>query len=308
MIEAARKYNVRVQVGFQNRSGKNVKDAIKFLHDGGIGDIYMARGLCLKPRDSFGLAPDTTPPASLHYDMWLGPAPWRQYNEKHVVYNWHWFWNTGNGDTGNQGPHEFDLARWGMNKNEHPVSVYSAGGIYGIDPKECDQETPNTQSSIFRYSDGKILEFETRGRFTNGESDIDVRVGNIFYGTEGYLELYGEDASTWKAFRQREKVAFAGSGDTKKTPADPTFMAAPGGSEHWANFIDAIRSGKDETLNCNIKEGFYSSALPHLANISYRMKRELKFRGDIEKFVNDPEADAMLSRTYRKPYIVTEEI
>lgn len=308
MIEAARKYNVRVQVGFQNRSGKNVNDAIKFLHDGGIGDVYMARGLCLKPRDSFGKIPDTPPPASLHYDMWLGPAPWRQYNEKHVVYNWHWFWATGNGDTGNQGPHEFDLARWGMNKNEHPVSVYSAGGIYGIDPNDCDQETPNTQSSTFTYSDGKIIEFETRGRFTNSESDIDIRVGNIFYGTEGYLELYGEDASIWKAFRHREKVAFAGSAPGKKAQEDPTFMAAPGGSEHWANFIDAIRSGKDDTLNCDIKEGFYSSVLPHLANISYRLKRELKFRGDTEKFVNDPEADKMLTRDYRKPYVVGEQV
>ncbi|MCG7853952.1 MAG: Gfo/Idh/MocA family oxidoreductase, partial [Methanosarcinaceae archaeon] len=124
MIEAARKYNVRLQVGFQNRSGNNLNQAMKFLHDGGIGEIYMARGLCLKPRDSFGIAKDSIPPASLHYDMWLGPVSWRQYNEKRAHYNWHWFWDTGNGDTGNQGPHEFDVARWGMNKNEHPVSVY----------------------------------------------------------------------------------------------------------------------------------------------------------------------------------------
>ena len=121
MIEAARKNNVRLQVGFQNRSGSNMKEAMKFLHDGGIGEVYMARGLCINPRDSFGIAPDSTPPASLHYDMWLGPAPWRQYNEKHVHYNWHWFWATGCGDTGNQGPHQFDVARWGLSKNEHTV-------------------------------------------------------------------------------------------------------------------------------------------------------------------------------------------
>ena len=172
MIEASRKYNVRVQTGTQNRSIRNVIEAIKFLHDGGIGDIYMAKGLCYKPRDSFGIAKDSTPPASLHYDSWLGPAPYRQYNEKRLHYNWHWFWDTGNGDTGNQGPHQFDIARWGLNKNEHPVSVYSTGGIYGIDPDECAQETPNTQSSIFKYRDGKILEFETRGRYTNGESSL----------------------------------------------------------------------------------------------------------------------------------------
>lgn len=308
MIEAARKYNVRVQIGFQNRSGKNLNEAMKFLHDGGIGDIYMARGLCLKPRDSFGIAPDSEPPASLHYDMWLGPVEWRPYNEKKGHYNWHWFWATGNGDTGNQGPHEFDVARWGMNKNEHPVSVYSTGGIYGIDPKECAQETPNTQSSLLKYSDGKIIEFETRGRYTNDESSIGIRIGNIFYGTEGYLELYGESATPWKAFRKREKTAFAGSKEGKIKNEDPTFMAAPGGTEHWANFLDAIRSGKDETLNCDVQQGHYSCVLPHLANISYRLGRELKFDGKTERFVNDKQADALLTRQYRKPYIVPGKI
>jgi predicted dehydrogenase len=308
MIEASRKYNVRVQVGFQNRSGKNLNEAIKFLHDGGIGEIYMARGLCLKPRDSFGIAPDSDPPATLHYNQWLGPVTWRSYNEKRGHYNWHWFWDTGNGDTGNQGPHEFDIARWGMSKNEHPVSVYSAGGIYGIDPQECAQETPNTQCSVFKYHDGKILEFETRGRYTNDESDIGIRIGNIFYGTEGYLELYDESATPWKAFRKRGKVAFAGSKEGRSEPDDPTFMAAPGGSEHWANFLDAIRSGKDETLNCDIKEGYYSSVLPHLANISYRLGRELRFNGETEKFINDPQADKMLTREYRSPYIVPEKV
>ena len=308
MIEAARKYNVRVQVGFQNRSGKNLNEAMKFLHEGGIGDVYMARGLCLKPRDSFGIAPDSEPPATLHYDQWLGPCEWRQYNEKKGHYNWHWFWATGNGDTGNQGPHEFDVARWGMNKNEHPVSVYSTGGIYGIDPKECAQETPNTQTSVLKYSDGKIIEFETRGRFTNDESSIGIRIGNIFYGTEGYLELYGESASPWKAFRKREKTAFAGSKEGKSENEDPTFMAAPGGSEHWANFLDAIRSGKDETLTCDVQEGHYSCVLPHLANISYRLGRELKFDGKTERFVRDKQADALLTRQYRKPYIVPEKV
>ena len=305
MIEASRKYNVRVQVGFQNRSTSNVMDAIKFLHDGGIGDVYMARGLCIKPRDSFGIAKDSEPPATLHYDRWLGPAQWRGYNEKRGHYNWHWFWDTGNGDTGNQGPHQFDVARWGLNKNEHPVSVYSTGGIYGIDPKECAQETPNTQSSIFKYEDGKMLEFETRGRYSNGESSLDIRIGNMFYGTEGYLELNG---GTWKAFRKREKEPFAGSAinESNKSASDSLVgSSAPG---HWINFIDAIRSGNSSDLNCDIREGFYSSALPQMANISYLLGRELKFMGDYEKFANDPEADTMLTRNYRKPYVVPDEV
>ena len=301
MVEFARRYNRRVQVGFQNRSIENVMQAIKFLHEGGIGNVYMARGLCFKPRDSFGIAKDSTPPATLHYDRWLGPAPYRPYNEKRGHYNWHWHWDTGNGDTGNQGPHQFDVARWGMNKNEHPVSVFSTGGIYGFGPDECSQETPNTQTSVFKYKDGTVLEFETRGLYTNEEASQGIQIGNIFYGTEGYLEI---DGSNWKAFRKREKEPFAGSKQTQAKPADPSFLAPPGGTAHYANFIDAIRSGKNETLHCDIKEGFYSSALPLLANISYRLGQELKFNGEKEKFVNNSKADAMLTREYRKPYVV----
>jgi predicted dehydrogenase len=302
MVEAARKYNVRVQVGLQNRSIPQVMQAIKFLHDGGIGEVFMAKGTCYKPRDSFGIAKDSEPPASLHYDMWLGPCQWQPYNEKKVHYNWHWHWNTGGGDTANQGPHQFDIARWGMNKNEHPVYIYSTGGLYGIDPKECSQETSNTQTSLFKYKDGKVLEFETRGRYTNAEGGLDIRIGNIFYGTEGYLEING---SQWQAFRQRETKPFAGSTVGDK-PTD--FMAPPGGGGHYANFIDAIRDGKNETLHCDIYEGYMSAVLPALANISYRLGRHLIFNGATEKFVKDKEADKMLTRIYRKPYVVPEVV
>ncbi len=323
MIEAARKYNVRVQVGFQSRSGNNMQEALKFLHDGGIGEVYMARGLCYKFRDSYGIAKDSTPPASFHYDRWLGPAPYRPYSEKRSHYCWHWYWDTGNGDTGNQGPHQFDIARLGLNEITHPVSVYSAGGIYGFNQDErtaenstpgymvygdveafghdkTSQETPNIQSSIFKYADGKMLEFETRSRFTNMESSADISVGNIFYGSEGYIEIKDESARPWKAFRNREKVPFAGSKEDKKEQDNI--------ADHYSNFLDAIRSGKDDKLNCNIIEGFYSSALPHLANISYRLGRELKFMGDYEKFANDPEADTLLTRVYRKPYVIAEDV
>ncbi len=306
MIEASRRYNVRVQSGFQNRSVSNIIEAMKFLHSGGIGEVYLARGLCYKPRDSFGIAPDSEPPASLHYDQWLGPAPWRRYNEKRSHYNWHWFWDTGNGDTGNQGPHQFDFARWGLNKNEHPVSVYAAGGIYGIDPAECAQETPNTLSCSFRYSDGKMLEFETRGRYTNNETDVDISIGNIFYGTEGYLELKGEAGRPWKAFRKREKEAFAGS-DVSADHKEGT-LSGSGGEGHFSNFVDSIRSGKNEDLNCDITEGHYSCVLPHLANISYRLGRELKFDGKNEKFTGDAEADALLTQKYREPYVVSDKV
>jgi len=306
MIEASRKYNVRVQVGFQNRSSQKVQAAIRFLHEGGIGEVFMARGLCLKPRKFFGLAEDGIPPESLHYDMWLGPAAYQAYNEKRLHYNWHWHWNTGNGDTGNQGPHQFDLARWGLQKNEHPVSVYSTGGIFGWGPDVCSQETPDTQSSVFKYSDGKILEFETRGRATNAESSLGIRIGNIFYGTEGHLEL--DNNGKWIAFREGEKEAFAGSEQKEETePADPTFMKAPPVTGHSGNFVDAIRAGDNNGLYCDIREGHYSSVLPHLASISCRLGRQLKFMGEYEKFAADDEANTMLTN-YRKPYVVPKDV
>jgi predicted dehydrogenase len=319
MVEAARKYNLRVQVGMNNRSSANVIEAIKFLHDGGIGEVYMARGLCYKARDSYGMANDSTPPAAFHYDRWLGPAPWRPYNEKRSHYCWHWYWDTGNGDTGNTGPHQLDIARWGLKKNEHPVTVYSAGGLFGLKKEESSpdkktpgvmvyggveaygtdkttQETPNIQTCTFKYKDGTMLEFETRGRYTNHEGSKGNEVGNIFYGADGYLEIYND---TWKAFRKREKEPFAGSKEGEM----------PKGANHYTNFLDAVRAGNNDLLHCDIAEGVLSSDLPHLANISYRLGRVLEFNGAAEKFVNDPEADAMLSRKeYRKPYILPEKV
>jgi predicted dehydrogenase len=319
MVEAARKYNRIVQVGLNNRSSVNVMEAIKFLHDGGIGDLFMARGTCYKARDSYGIAKDSEPPAKFHYERWLGPAPMRPYNEKRSHYCWHWYWDTGNGDTGNTGPHQLDIARWGLRKNEHPGSVYSAGGIFGLkkQPSPPDkmtpgkmaygdvetygnemsaQETPNTQTTVFKYNDGTILEFETRGWYTNQEGYKGNEAGNLFYGTEGYLEILGD---TWRAFRKREKEPFTVSNENTVSPPE----------NHYINFIEAVRAGKNDLLHCDIKEGVMSSDLPHLANISYRLGRELHFNGAAEKFVNDAEADAMLTRKeYRKPYVLPDKV
>jgi predicted dehydrogenase len=309
MIEAARKYNRIVQVGFNNRSAPKVMEAIKFLHDGGIGKVFMARGLCIKPRNSFGIAKDSAPPETLHYDMWLGPVTWRAYNEKRDLYNWHWFWDTGNGDTGNQGPHQFDIARWGLNKNEHPVSIHSMGGIYGWSSDECAQETPDTQSSVVKYKDGTMLEFETRGRESNGEGSLGLKVGNIFYGKEGYLEL-DNGGSAWAAYHNGENKPFTGSKSEKKINTD-TSLTGPSGTEHFANFLNAVHSGNYHDLHCDINEGFFSTVLPLAANISYRLKRGLEFMGadmDRERFINDPEANEMLTRIYRPPYIVPNEV
>lgn len=313
MVEAWRKYGNRMQVGLNNRSSASVRKAIDFLHQGGIGEVYMARALVLKARDSYGMSKDGSPPATFHYDRWLGPAPLRPYNEKRSHYTWHWYWDTGNGDTGNTGPHQLDIARWGMQKDEHPDSVYSTGGLFGFTQNEGKtpgtmvyggvetyghdktfQETPNTQTAAYTYSDGKIIELETRGRYTNHEGSQGQEVGNIFYGTEGWLELRGD---TWKAFRRREKHPFAQSKKSDRSRGN-----------HWANFLEAIRSGKDQDMNCDIREGHLSTTLCHLANISYKLGRSLKFTGATEKFIDDSEADDMLTRNYRKPYVVPKMV
>ncbi len=322
MIEAARRYNRLVEVGFQNRSLQNVRQAMKFLQDGGIGEVYMARGLCFKPRDTIGKVPDgigsgpqykyfvwNNPGENynedymsrVNYDLWLGPAPKRPFNYNRFHYNWHWNWDYGCGDIGNQGPHQFDVARWGINKNEHPVKISSLGGYFAFD---SDQQTPNTQTAIFKYADGKILQFEVRGLYTGGEGDQNSSVGNLFYGTKGWMSL---DGGTWKTYFGRKNEVGPCS-EKAEEAADPMNPAGSGADKHFVNFINALRSGKREDLTCDIEEGFYSTALPHLANISYRLGRDLTFDGGKEKFVGDGQADKMLTRKYRRPYVVPERV
>jgi predicted dehydrogenase len=304
MVEAARKYNRVIQAGFQNRSIENVCQAIKFLHDGGLGEIYMARGLCFKPRESIGRYADSPVPKGVHYDLWLGPAPQRPFNKNRFHYEWHWFWDYGCGDIGNQGVHQLDIARWGMNKNEHPVKIKSTGGYFAFD---SDQQTPNTQIATFEYADGKILQFEVRGLYTNTEDGIANKgrsVGNLFFGTKGWMSI---DGSTWRTYFGRDNKPGPFS-ETTGESADPANLAGSGAGSHYKNFISAIRSGKKDDLNCGIEAGHISTALPHLANISYRLGREVIFDGANERFTGDSQADKMLNRDYRKPYVVPEQV
>lgn len=325
MVEAAAKYNKIVQVGTMNRSRKVVQDAIKFIHDGGIGNVYMARGLCFKPRPNIGKYPDgpmkpgekyklnvasrTDEPtwdsaylAKVDYDLWLGPAAKREFNRNHFHYNWHWHWDYGNGDTGNQGPHQFDIARWGLNKNDHPVKIRSVGGYFG-DGNPSSQETPDLQTTMYEYADGKVLEFGTRGGFTNAEDGIEI--GNIFYGTKGYVIIDG-DGRMWQSYFGAKKEKGPGANiPADKGGSDP-LMPTSIESPHYANFVAAIRANDPKLLTCDVLEGHMSSTLPHLANISYRVGRSLQFDGKTEKFVNDAEADKLLTREYRKGFEIKE--
>ncbi len=303
MVEAARKYNCIVEVGFQNRSISNVRNAMKFLHDGGIGDVYMAKGMCYKPRDAFEQFPDSDPPKEVHYDRWVGPADYFPYNEGKFHYQWHWHWNTGNGDIGNQGPHQYDVARWGINKDEHPVKIRSFGGYYKFGDV-CTQETANTQTAIYEYADGKMLQFEVRGLYTAGEADQNVKIGNLFFGTEGWMSVNG---STWKTYMGRKNEP-GPSSTSKDVEADPMNLTGAGGGGHYGNFIYALRNGARKDLTCEVEVGHMSSVLPHLGNISYRLGRDLTFDGKKEKFVGDKAADKMLTRKYRKGYEVPNKV
>jgi predicted dehydrogenase len=319
MVDAARRYNRLVQVGTMNRTRPAVREAIKFLHDGGLGKLYMARGLCFKPRPSIGKYPDgpmnpgeeyrlnveakLAEPAydpsylqKVDYDLWLGPAPKRPFNRNRFHYNWHWHWDYGDGDTGNQGPHQFDIARWGLSKQEHPVRVTSMGGYFG---PESSQETPDIQTSILEYADKTILEFATRGQHTNDEGT--QRIGNLFYGSEGWLWIDG-DGRKWQSYLGRKEEKGPGmdlpASQGGSDPRFPTSIETP----HYQNFIDAIRAGDSKLLNADILEGHMSATLNHLANIAYRVGRPLRFDGRTERFVDDKQADRLLTREYRKGF------
>jgi predicted dehydrogenase len=281
LVEAARKYDRIVQAGTQCRTNKGIQDAMAFLHSGKLGKIYMAKGLCYKRRDSIGHKSDEPTPDKLDYDIWLGPAPKHGFNRNFVHYNWHWFWDFGNGDLGNQGIHQMDLARWGLGKNEMPKTVISSGGRYGYTD---DGQTPNTQFVAFEYDDCE-LQFEVRGLITNDEEK--VRVGNIFYGTEGILAL--TSYTDWQVYLGHR---------LEKGPG------GSGGGDHYANFAKAVRARDRKLLNGEIVEGHLSSALCHLGNIAYRLGRKLHINPSTESFVNDSEADAMLTREYRAPFVV----
>ena len=176
------------------------------------------------------------------------------------------------------------------------------GGVETYGNDRNFQETPNTQTCMFKYKDGTILEIETRNWYTNAEGSNNIMDGNLFYGTEGYMEYTGG----WKAFRHREKQPFAGAGIGNSKPSE-----GRGGARisHAGNLCDVIRSGRDQDLVNPIIGGHYTAALIHLANISYRLGgRSLTFDPDKEKFVNDNEANAMLTRQYRKPFIVPDKV
>ena len=301
LIEAARRYKRIVHHGTESRSSQAYQQAVEFLRNGGLGEVYMAKGICYKWRKTIERTPDEPVPPGVHYDLWLGPAPKRPFSRNRFHYNWHWHWDYGNGDIGNQGAHEMDKARWGLGVTL-PTKVTSIGGHFMFDD---DQETANVQIAVFEFPnpDGrgdkkKILQFEVRHWITNYEGPFGEppqnNIGNIFYGSEGCMVMYG---GQWKTYLGRKREP----GPSGKEENNPNML-------HYQNFIDAIRANDPSILRAGVEEGHLSCVPIHMANTSYRLGRTLNFDPTTQRYIADDQANKMLTREYRSPFVVPEKI
>jgi predicted dehydrogenase len=327
IVEAARKYGKVCQTGTQSRSYKGFQEAVKFLQEGKLGKVKVARALCYNPRPSIGHTDDEAVPAGIDYNLWLGPAPERPFNKTRFFYNWHWFWDYGNGDLGNQGVHQIDILRWALGRTELPKRVLAVGGRYGY---QDDGETPNSMVVAWEWADGPPVLFELRGLETQPYKE--VKVGCIFHCTDGLL-----------TFNRAEATAFDKGGEV--------IQKFTGTGDHFQNFLDAVRNNKPGDLTADIEQGHVSAALCHLGNISYRLGglyamykvrpfgdnedaadtfdrfkdhmtandvqpeqtqltvgKSLTVDPKAERFVDDPEADKLLTKEYRKPFVVPDKV
>ncbi|MBM3785977.1 MAG: Gfo/Idh/MocA family oxidoreductase [Acidobacteria bacterium] len=297
IVAAARKYNRIVQHGVNARSSAGLIEAKQKLVAGEIGELYMTRGLCFKWRDTIGRAKTEAVPNGVNYDLWTGPAPKREFTKNRFHYNWHWFWDTGNGDFGNQGIHEVDISRWLLGVS-YPARVTAMGGHFMFDD---DQETPNTLNVAYEFNEGgkkKMMTFEVRHWMSNREAGIGEggkkdtnTIGNTVYGSKGYMAIEGYNS--YKTFLGRGQ--------------DPGPARNEGGS-NWGNFVDTLRTRDRKIQNNDIEEGAISSVLMHLGNISYRLGRSIEFDAASYSCPRDSEANKMFSRKYRAPFAVPEKV
>jgi predicted dehydrogenase len=323
LVEAAKKYKRIVQHGTQNRSLRKWSDLAKEVASGKNGKLEVALGTCHKRRGSIGFKDTKNPPSELDFDVWTGPAEKEDFHDNLVHYNWHWFWNYGNGDIGNQGVHQMDIARWMIPGAVWPKSVICLGGRFGY---KDQAETANTQLAIFDYGES-LLVFDVRG--LSGKSNMGVS-NHVYFD---------------KNAKQKNTASHG-----LKGIKDP--LADRGQVDIFENFIEAVRNRKEEHLDAHVYEGHVSSGLCHLANVSYRLGekssfnkknksfgsnkkgyeyfermqehlkenglnleetdyivgRNLEFDAKTETIKGDDEANALLSRNYRAPYIVPDKV
>ncbi len=283
LVEAARRNERLVQHGTQSRSSRYVASAIELLREGVIGDVLVAKAWDVQFRNAIGRTESSAPPPQLDYDLWVGPAEMVPFQTNRSHYTWHWWYNFGTGDMGNDGVHDIDYARWGLGVHTHPTHVAALGGKYFHDD---DQEFPDTQTVVFEYDlDGasKQLIFELRLWSTNYPYNVDS--GAEFWGTKGRMFL-----------SKRGKCEILGE---RNEPIDRRPEGRPGVSvaEHFANFAAAIREGA--TQNADVETAHATTALVHLGNLATRLGRSFTFDPNTERVLDDDEADQMLARTYR---------
>ena len=274
MVEAAHRYQKIVQAGTQSRSSHAIKEAVQWVQKGNLGKILVSRGLCYKPRASIGKTegPQAVP-STVDYDLWCGPAPLTPPRRRQFHYDWHWFWNYGAGDLGNQGIHEMDVARWFLAENTLSPRVLAIGGRLGY---EDDAETPNTLIAFHDYKAAPLI-MEVRGlpekagskdmdKYKGGRGGIVVECEGGYVRVKDYLEAiaFDKDGKEIKRFE--------------------------GYSSHFDNFIKAVRSRNESDLNAPIREGHLSSSLCHTANISYRLGSHASAEAIREQIKSDPDA------------------
>ena len=284
MIEAARRNKRVMQVGTQSRSTKHVMKAMELLHNGAIGRVLVAKAWNSQKRSSIGKAAPSAPPSHLDFETWLGPASKLPYQRNMLHGIWRWWRAFGTGDMGNDGVHDLDIARWGLGVTTHPKRIAALGGKYFFDD---DQQFPDTQNVLFEYApsaeDGRPRQLIFEQRIWAPYFEQGYENGNAFYGTNGFM-LLGKHGG-WKLIGSRNKLREQMSGS-------PDLRA------HHDDFFRSIREGG--TPNADIEIGHLSSSLCHLGNIATRIGRVLEFDPKHEQIADDVEANAMLSREYRK--------
>ncbi len=280
--EAAREYGKCVQHGTQARSGEGIKQAVAFLREGNLGTVRMAKAINHQFRGPIGRAEESDPPPGVNYDLWLGPAPKRPFTRNRWHYQWHWLWDYGTGDIGNDGIHQIDVARWGLGVGL-PKAVSASGGQLFYDD---DHETPDTQVVTFEYGDCYLL-YEMRLWTSYRLEGHDN--GVVFYGDKGTLEVGRNGCEVTLIGKEKEKIG--------------------GGSDlggNVRNFIECVKAGDPSGLNAPIAEGAVSATLCHLGNIATRVGRRLHFDAEAMKCVGDAQANGLLKREYRKGYELPE--
>jgi len=283
LIAASRKYGRMVQGGTQRRSDGKFRRAVEMIHDGVIGDLYLSKWIFPRERDSIGFKPHEDPPNWLNWDLWLGPAPEQPYHANLVHYNWHWFWDFGNGEMGNNGIHLVDISRWAVDQGL-PSKIASWGGRWGY---KDQAETPNTQNVRWEYADGSAIIGEIRNLYTNEKMFWD------FFGTKGHMHIHANG----------DFDVTLGRNEKPEARVEPLPNV-----NHYQNFAEAVRSRDRSKLNAEIRETVLSTALCHLGNIAYRVGGELEFDPKTERFTSSEEANALLRRDYREPYVVPDEV